>query len=58
MIEIIKTSNGEKADELRERIVELINEYSNVLTGYELIGVIDTIKQDCHISIQEGANEE
>ena len=56
MIEIIKTSNGEKADELRDRIIKLINEYTNVLTGYELIGVIDTIKQDCHISIQKGEN--
>jgi len=51
-IEIINISNGEKADELRNKIINLINEYSEILTGYEMIGVIDTIKEDCHSSIQ------
>ena len=52
-IEIISINKGEKADELRDRIIELINEYSNILTGYEMCGVIDVIREDCHSSIQE-----
>lgn len=52
-IKIINLSSGEKADELRNRMIELINEYSKVLTGYEMIGVIDVVRQDTHISIQE-----
>lgn len=51
-MEIITISNGEKADELRNRMIELINEYSNILTGYELVGVIDVVREDCHSSIQ------
>jgi len=49
---IIKIDKGEKADELRDRIINLINEYSNHFSGYELIGIIDTLKEDCHSSIQ------
>lgn len=57
-MEIIKLStNGAKADELRDRIINLINEYSEVFTGYELIGIIDTVKRDCHESILEGEDE-
>ena len=52
-IKIINLSSGEKADELRNRMIELINEYSEVLTGYEMIGVIDVVRNDAHISIQE-----
>lgn len=52
-IEIINISSGEKAEELADRVVSLVNEYSNILTGYELIGVMDTVKQSCHDSIQE-----
>lgn len=52
-IRIITVSNGEKADELRNRMLDLINEYSNILTGYELVGVIDVVREDCHRSIQE-----
>lgn len=51
-MEIIKLSSGEKADELRDKIINLLNEYSNILTGYELVGLIDTIREDCHSSIQ------
>ena len=51
-MEIITISNGEKADELRNRMIELINEYSNILTGYEMVGVIDVVREDCHTSIQ------
>jgi len=51
-IKIIKISDGEKADELRDKIINLINEYSGILNGYEMIGVIDTIREDCHGSIQ------
>ncbi len=56
-MEIIKLSSGEKADQLRDKIINLLNEYSNMLTGYELVGIIDTIREDCHSSIQE-MNEE
>ena len=58
MIEIIKLSNGEKADELRNKLIDLINEYSNVLTGYEMVGVIDVVREDCHSSIQEMDEDE
>jgi hypothetical protein len=54
---ITTLSSGEKADELRDKIIKLINTYSNFLTGYELIGVIDTIREDCHASIQEMDDE-
>ena len=52
-MEIITLSSGEKADELRNKIIELVNEYSSALTGYELVGIIDVIREDCHVSIQE-----
>ena len=52
-IKIINLSSGDKADELRLRLIELINDYSEVLTGYEMIGVIDVVRNDAHISIQE-----
>jgi len=52
-MEIITLSSGEKADELRNKLLNLINEYSNILTGYELVGIIDVVKEDCHTSIQE-----
>ena len=51
-MEVIKLSSGEKANELRNRMLNLINEYSEMLTGYEMIGIIDVIKEDCHNSIQ------
>lgn len=51
-MEIITISKGEKADELRNRMIELINEYSEILTGYEMVGVIDVVREDCHTSIQ------
>ena len=53
MIEITKISNGEKAIELSDRMVNLINEYSECLTGFEMIGVIDVVKQETHRSLQE-----
>lgn len=52
-MEIIKLSSGEKADELRNKLLNLINEYSEILTGYELVGIIDVVREDCHQSIQE-----
>ena len=51
-MEIIKLSSGEKADELRNRMLNLINEYSQILTGYELVGIVDVVREDCHQSIQ------
>lgn len=55
-IEIIEVKQSEKAHELRSEIIKLINRYNEVLTGYELIGVIDTIREDCHSSIQKKTN--
>lgn len=52
MIEVTSLSSGEKADELRNRLIETINEYSGILTGYEMVGVIDVVREDCHKSIQ------
>ena len=51
-MEIITISSGEKADELRNRMLDLLNEYSEILTGYEMIGIIDVVREDCHNSIQ------
>lgn len=56
-IKIINLSSGEKADELRLRMIGLINEYSEVLTGYEMLGVIDVVRNDTHLSIQEMDDE-
>ena len=53
MMEIIKKSSGEKADELRDELIEVINKYSKIFSGYELVGIIDTLKMDCHNSIQD-----
>ena len=54
---IVKIDRGEKADELRDKIIEVINEYSNMFSGYELVGIIDTVREDCHNSIQEMEEE-
>ncbi len=51
-MEIIKLSSGEKADELRNKMLDLINKYSEILTGYELVGIIDVVREDCHQSVQ------
>ncbi len=51
-IKIINISQGEKAIELEERMVELLNEYSGILTGFEMIGVIDAVKVSAHDSIK------
>ncbi len=57
-IKIINLSSGEKADELRMRMIDLINEYSKILTGYEMVGVIDVVRQDTHLSIQDMDDED
>ena len=51
-MDIIKLSSGEKADELRNKLINLVNEYSEILTGYEMCGVLDVVREDCHSSIQ------
>lgn len=56
-MEITHLSNGEKADELRNKVLDIINEYSDFLTVYELVGVIDVVKRDCLQSVQ-AMNEE
>ncbi len=53
IIKLIRLSSGEKAQELADKIVNLINKYSGVLTGFELIGVIDSVKMSAHDSIKE-----
>ena len=57
-IKVVNLSSGEKADELRNKMIKLINEYSGVLTGYEMIGVIDVVRNDTHISIQDMEDED
>jgi len=52
-MEVIKLSSGEKADELRNRLLDLINEYSQILTGFELVGIVDVVREDCHRAVQE-----
>jgi len=56
-MEIINLSSGEKADELRNKMLDLINEYSSILTGYELVGIIDVVREDCHQSVQAKDDE-
>lgn len=50
---IIKVDQGEHIDLLRDQIIELINNFKPKLNGYELIGLMDTLREDCHNSIQE-----
>ncbi len=57
-IKVTKISSGEKANELAERIIDLTNEYSGILTGYEMIGVLDTVKKAAHKSIDEIEDED
>ncbi len=52
-IKVIKISDGEKESELADRMIELINEYSGILTGYQMIGVIETVKNSAHRSIDD-----
>jgi len=55
---IIKIDKGNKQEELRQRILSVINEYPNEFTGFELIGILDTVKRNCHWSIEENLDEE
>ncbi len=55
---IIKIDKGEKLDELRQDLIDTLNKYSNLLTGYEMIGVLDVVRMDAHTSIQEMDDEE
>ncbi len=57
-IKITKIDNGEKSNELAERMIDLINEYSGILTGFQMIGVIETVKNSAHKSIDEIEDEE
>ena len=57
-IKVIKISEGEKANELEEKIVSLINEYKGIITGFELVGIIDTIKNSVHECINNSIDEE
>ena len=49
---IIKVDKGEKLDELRDDLIEVLNRYSNLLTGYEMVGVLDVVRNDAHKSIE------
>lgn len=44
----IKFLKGDDLDKLKLEIINLINEHSEELNGYELLGVLDAIKQDIH----------
>ena len=57
-IKVIKISEGKKAIELEERIVSLINEYKETISGFELVGIIDTIKNSVHEFINNSIEEE
>ena len=50
---IIKVDKGDKQEELRNRLLDTINEYSNMLNGFEMIGVVDVVREDCHRAVQE-----
>ena len=56
-IKIFK-DNGEQLDELRQRLIDLINEYSDKITGYEMVGVVDVVRNDCHRSIEMMEDED
>lgn len=56
-LKITTLNSGVHADELRFKLIELINSYSEILTGYELVGVIDVVREDCHTAIQEMDDE-
>ncbi len=57
-IKVIKISDGEKESELADRMIELINEYSGILTDFQIIGVIETVKNSAHKSIEDIEEEE
>jgi len=52
-IEIVKVNEGKKADELTDKIRDLINQNLNVLSFYELLGVLDNLKQEVYDSFSE-----
>jgi len=49
----IKIDKGEELDELRLEIIDVLNKHSNTINGYEMIGVLDVVRNDVHVSIQE-----
>ncbi len=49
----VTKDNAETLDELRDELISIINKYSHKVNGYELVGVIDVVREDCHSSIQE-----
>lgn len=56
-IKIVTLSSGEKANELADKISELVIEYSKFLTEFEIIGVLDILKIECYQAIMEGEEE-
>ena len=57
MINITTISNGEKTMELSDKMVKLINEYSNCLTGFEMIGVLEVFYQNKFIKVSNGVKK-
>lgn len=51
-MEITHFSSGEKGNELGNRIIDLVNEYSDKISGFEAIGVLEAVKQQAHDSIK------
>lgn len=49
----IKINNGEELDKLRIELLDLMNEYSGELNGYELLGVLDVVRRDIHESLND-----
>jgi len=55
-LKITKISNGEKAQELSEKLIALINEYNEFLTGFEVVGVIDAVRMNTHDALTDDKN--
>lgn len=52
-IKITKLSSGDKSQELAGKINVLIEAYSTVLTGFEIVGVLDSVKVNFHDYLME-----
>ena len=49
----VKINNGEKLNDLRIQILNLINNFDPNITGFEILGVLDVVKEDVHGEFKE-----
>ena len=49
----IKIDKGNSAEELRQRIIDLLNEYAGFFTDFEILGILDVVKSDCYNSMEK-----